>query len=182
MHTVFIVLASIAGLFAAVISGLYLAGRSGNGALHETSIEIDAPPDRVWPWLVEPERVKGWVSGLKTVESLTPEKGLEAGARDRLVVEVHGEENELFSEVTQVEPLRALEQRVWQTGALAWHEVARFTIEPLGDGRVRFVVTARYTYTTFPGVVLEPIIRVAAGKKLTEDLARLKALVEGATG
>ena len=180
MKTMLFVLAIVVVLFVAVLVGLYIAGRRGNGVTHQTSIEIAAPAERVWPWLVDAERVKEWVGGLKTIESLTPDKGLEAGARDRLVVEVGGQQHELFSEVTRVEPGRVVEQRLWQGGAMAWHELARFTIEPLGDQRVRFVVTANYTYTTTLGVIMEPIIRVAATKKLKEDLARLKILVEAA--
>ena len=180
MQTVFIVLASLAGLLALAVGGLYVAGRLGNGATHETSIEIAAPPGRVWRFLVDPERVKSWVGGLKTIESLTPDKGLEIGARDRLLVEVGGKEHEIFSEVTQVETGRMVEQQLSQAGPLAWQEVARFTIEPIGENRVRFVVTASYTYTSFPGIVMEPVIRIAARKKLAEDLARLKGLVEGA--
>ena len=178
MMTMLIVVAVVAGLFVVVVGGLYIAGRRGNGAHHETSIEIAAPPDRVWPWLIDSERVKQWVGGLKAIESLTPDKGLEAGARDRLLIEVSGQQHEIFSEITLVEPGRVVEQRLWQSGALAWHEVARFTIQPLEEDRARFVVTACYTYTTLPGVIMEPIIRIAAGKKLKEDLARLKSLVE----
>lgn len=180
MQVVLIIVASVVGGLAAVVGGLYFAGRVGNGATREASIEIAAAPEGVWRWLVEPERVKQWVGGLTTIESLTPDKGLEVGARDRLVVELHGSEHELFTEVTQVEPGRALEQRLWQSGPLAWHEVARFAVQGLGEGRARFTVTASYTYTTFLGVVMLPIIRVAAAQKLAEDLSRLRGLVEGA--
>ena len=178
MKMMLVVFAVVVVLFVAVLVGLYIAGRRGNGVTHQTSVEIAAPAERVWPWLVDAERVKQWVGGLKTIESLTPDKGLEVGAKDRLVVEVGGQQHELFSEVTRVERERVVEQRLWQDGPMAWHEMARFTIEPMAEHRVRFVVTANYTYTTTLGVIMEPIIRVAATKKLNEDLARLKALVE----
>jgi uncharacterized protein YndB with AHSA1/START domain len=180
MKMLLVVFAVIVVLFVAVLVGLYIAGRRGNGVTHQTSVEIAAPAERVWPWLVDAERVKQWVGGLKTIETLTPDKGLEVGAKDRLVVEVGGQQHELFSEVTRVESGRVVEQRLWQGGPMAWHELARFTIEPAGDQRVRFIVTANYTYTTTLGVIMEPIIRIAAARKLTEDLARLKTLVESA--
>jgi uncharacterized protein YndB with AHSA1/START domain len=181
MWTALIAIACVAGLVVAVLVGLYAAGRSGNGTIHETSIEIAAPCDQVWPWLVDSERVKQWVGGLKVIESLTPDKGLEVGARDRLEVEVNGQLFEIFSEVTLVDPGRLVEQRLSQEGALAWHEVARFSISSLGNDRALFTVTASYTYTTIAGIVMEPIIRVAARKKLAKDLEALKTLVERAT-
>jgi len=178
MQTVFIVLGCIAGFVVLVVGGLYVAGRRGNGAAHETSVEIATTAARVWPFLIEPDRVKQWVGGLETVESLTPEKGVEVGARDRLVVRVNGEAHELFAELTHVEEGVSIAQHLTQSGPMAWHEDARFTIVPVDEQRVRFVVNASYTYTTLLGTILEPLIRIAATKKLNEDLAKLKALAE----
>jgi len=39
------------------------------------SVEIQAPPEKVWPYLVEPEKTMQWFTALKKFEYTSEKKG-----------------------------------------------------------------------------------------------------------
>jgi hypothetical protein len=83
------------------------------------------------------------------------------------------------SELLAIEPGRRIEQRLTATGAMAFEETAAFVLTPIPTG-TRFSVQATWRYTTLIGRLMSPLIAIAARKKLSADLARLKQLVEAA--
>lgn len=175
------VIALIAGGVAAVpvlvVVALLIAGMRADRGVNHVEIVIRAPAEAVWRHLEDPVLVKGWVGGLVELHPLTGDGPPRVGMRDRLIVEVNGRRNELFSEITALEVNRRLEQRVTAQEGLPFVEDASFTLHPHDDG-VRFAVDAKWEYTTWLGRLLEPVIAKAAQGKLEADLARLKANVE----
>lgn len=173
-----VVVLVVAAIPVLVVVGLLLAGLRANRANH-AEIVIRAPAAEVWRHLEDPALVKGWVGGLVEIESLTHSTTAEVGARDRLIVEVNGQRNELFSVITAVERGRHIAQRVTAEKGLPFTEDMSFTLVDEGQS-TRFVIDATWQYTTWAGRLLEPVIAKMAQKKVEEDLVRLKANVEGA--
>jgi hypothetical protein len=53
-----------------------------------------------------------------------------------------------------------------------------YIVENLGAGRARLNIDGTYRYAQWFAALMEPLITPAAEKKLRQDVARLKALVE----
>src|SRR5262245_10918619 len=70
----------------------------------EHTVEIQAPRERVFAWLVEPELMLRWIGGLREFHPRDP--GPAVGARSRQVVEVAGRRMDVESRITAFEPQR----------------------------------------------------------------------------
>jgi uncharacterized protein YndB with AHSA1/START domain len=155
--------------------------RPGAG-LNDVEITIDRPPSQVFAWFTDVDRVKQWVGGLTETSVLgsPTESRVHAGSRLRMTMVLDGERTNLDEEVTLLDaPKRLilrLEPSEGAATAKAFTEKADWTFEDLG-GRTTVHVVAR---TQYRGLIalMEPWITSAAEKKLTEDLVRLKNVVE----
>jgi uncharacterized protein YndB with AHSA1/START domain len=143
-------------------------------AVYQAETIIHGAPDRIFPWLTEPDRVKQWIGGL--VESIPLDDGrLAIGARAREVVEESGRRFTMESEVVGLEPDRLLAVNL--TSAMA-DMASSYRLTPAGaTTRVHHTMEARYK-----GVMklFAPLIRRAVQRKLEGDLTRLKQAVEKA--
>jgi uncharacterized protein YndB with AHSA1/START domain len=147
--------------------------------------EIDRPAAQVFPWLSRPDLIQKWVGGLSEITPASPAvEGSEIGRRFHML-EFDKEENartEMEMTITQFVP----------------NDRLGFRIESLGDPVNGFTETAEYrltgdgahtqlTYDIHTGYrgklpkALEPLITPAARKKVQQDLARLKSMVEAET-
>lgn len=138
----------------------------------EHTIEIGAPRDRVFAWLVEPELMLRWIGGLREFHPLDPEPGV--GARSRQVVDLAGRRMEVESRITAFEPERLVAAELDGKG---FHVDTRHALEDDGDGtRVR--AEAHTRLSGIAGRLLGGVVERGAQRKLEGDLARLKQLVE----
>ena len=95
----------------------------------EHRIEIEAPRERVFAWLVEPELMLRWIGGLREFHPLDPEPGV--GARSRQVVDVAGRRMDVESRITAFEPGRLVAAELDGKG---FHVDTRHELEDDGDG------------------------------------------------
>jgi uncharacterized protein YndB with AHSA1/START domain len=141
----------------------------------EHSVEIDAPAERVFPYLAEPELMRTWIGGL--VEFRPIDDGPALGSRAIQVVELAGKKWDVESELTRYEPPRELEARL--VASNAFESVARYRLEETAAGtRVTTTMESEYRVTR----LLRGLIARKAQSKLESDLARLKQVVEAAGG
>ncbi len=136
----------------------------------EHSVEIARPPEDVFPWLLEEDKVRQWTTGLRGYERLDGGP-VGTGSRFRQVLEVSGEHITVEMEVTAYEPPRRAESRfelrgidVVNTYALTGATTLTQTLDPSGGG--------------FKGRLLIPIIQPHLERKLQADLAALQALLQ----
>ena len=143
-------------------------------ARYDASIEIDASPEAIFPYLVEPDRLKRWVGGFEEAHPQTPgPTGL--GSRSIDVIREGGRELRLETEITGYEAPFGLSVTITGPGMDA---VSNYRIEPIGSGsRVSHVQRVRYG-----GVlrVIGPLMGGMVRRKLREDLLGLKTAVEEA--
>ncbi len=146
------------------------------------SVDIGASRERIWPWLIEGEKAKRWVSWLVEVRPVGPAGDSKTNPVGRTEIWVMKDENNggKFMEVTgtcteYAEPDR-LSAALSSPGS--FEGVQSYRLVDLGGGRTRLEVNGSYRFSEWFARLLEPLIMPQARKKLEGDLARLKSEVE----
>lgn len=147
--------------------------------MHELrdSIDIDAPPERVWDWLAElADHYTDWHPAHVSAEW---ERGApnQVGSVLRVVEDLGGHREELRFELTAVEPHHRLEYRLLGPIAMLLPRGA-FTIAPT-DGGARFVATISYRF----GWLTERLFRKRTATlraHMREEGESLKRILESA--
>jgi uncharacterized membrane protein len=139
-------------------------------------IEIQAPVERVWETVMDPDRLKDWVTIHRSVKDVS-EQPLRKGATMDQVLHMRGVSFRVRWTLTDVnEPNMAQ----WEGRGPA-HSKARIRYELSGDnGHTRFQYTNEFTP---PGgrlgsVASRVIVGAASEREATSSLSRLKALLE----
>jgi uncharacterized protein YndB with AHSA1/START domain len=140
-------------------------------------IEIDAPIERVWETIMDPKRLKDWVTIHRSVKDVS-DSPLRKGSTMEQVLNIRGVPFHVHWTLTAVEsPHRAQ----WEGHGPA-HSQARISYELSRDGEG----PTRFDYTnTFaaPGgklgnVASRVIVGATSEREANNSLARLKALLE----
>lgn len=178
MKWVAIILGGLMGLV--LVAGLVLWGlgfREGAGRIAGAT-EIDRSPAEVWPWIVEGEKVKQWVSWLTEVHDLTPDvKGV--GARVQWIMidpNMNNERVQIDAEYTEYQPERLSAVSLNSPGMFTG--TGRYTLTDLGAGRTRVDYVSEYRMSNWLYKLMEPMVTPQARRKAEDDLAALKAVVE----
>jgi uncharacterized protein YndB with AHSA1/START domain len=159
----------------AVIVLLVMGSRSTAGSV-QTSVEINASPEQVWPWLHEHDKVKQWVSWLVEVRPVGPVTS-PVGSKEVWVMRDEnngGKLMEITGTCTEYVPHTRLGVAVSTPGMFDGNQAYRLI--PLDGSRTRLEVTGHYTFHMWWAKLLEPLITPSAKKKLDGDLARLQTL------
>jgi len=154
-------------------AGLWAAGLRSGAAKNEIVLEINKPPADVFPWLLEPEKLKQWITGMTEMTQLTPGP-MTVGTKSRDVVVMGSETTVMNVEITALEPNRLLAAHI---DTELFSDDIRYELSDL-NGKTRLAYSGVVNYKHWFAKLLEPVITPAAQKKLAEDTARLKALVQ----
>jgi hypothetical protein len=138
-------------------------------------VEIDAPPVEIFPWLAASERRCEWMGALAESEPLT-EGEPAVGSRFRDVFEDFGRRVELEAEIVELEPPRAMAVKLV---CKAFDATSSQRLEELDGGRTRLTAVIETEYKQRAARLAAPVVTRHAQKRLEQDLARLKELVEG---
>jgi uncharacterized protein YndB with AHSA1/START domain len=144
-------------------------------AVH-VKIEIDAPPDRVWATIMDPDRLTDWVTIHRSVRNIS-DRPLARGATMDQLMAIHGVTFRVHWTVVEFVPPHHAE---WEGRGPA-HSRARIRYELSGaDGKTTFDYTNEFTT---PGgrlgnVASRLLVGPASEREAHNSLARLKALVE----
>lgn len=164
------VLLGVLVVFVSIVAGLWLSG--GRAEIYSTSVSIDAPPDAVFPYLVEPAKLRQWIRGLVETRPIgDPEP--KPGARSTEVVEQDGEHIELETEIVEMEKDKRLKVRITTQGMLAESE---YTLRPF-DGKTRLTQLFIPRFIGF-GRLASVFVRSSIQPNLQSDMERLKTAVE----
>ena len=135
------------------------------------SIEIARPAADVFPWLVEPEKVKRWMRDLREYELESSELG--PGARSRGVLRAPGRDVGFSCALSAYDPPRSV---TCDSKGKGFHLVSSFDLAG-SDGVTRLDATL--------DLELGGLLRFAGGavrgrsqERLERDLERLKELLE----
>jgi uncharacterized protein YndB with AHSA1/START domain len=142
-----------------------------------TKIDIDAPPQRVWDTVMDPDRLKDWVTIHRSVEEVS-EQPLTEGSTMNQCLHLRGVSFHVRWKLVEVS---APHEAQWEGQGPA-HSRARIRYQLSGDGGGPTVF--EYTNEFHPpggrlGTVASRVIMGAASEReANNSLARLKALVE----
>ena len=142
------------------------------------SIEIARPPQEVWIWVTEPEKLKSWVGWLVEVRRLTPPPD-GVGSKAMWVMEDRNNNNErveVTDEVVEYDPPRRLKVRL--SSAMGFDGDGVFILTDLGNGQTRFEQGGEYRFQHWLAKLFLPLIMHSARSKGAEDLHRLKSKIE----
>jgi uncharacterized protein YndB with AHSA1/START domain len=140
-------------------------------------IDIDAPIEQVWDTIMDPRRLKDWVTIHRSVKDVS-DSPLRKGSSMEQVLSVRGVSFHVQWTLTAVKSPHRAE---WEGHGPA-HSLARITYELSrdGDGPTRF----DYTNTFAPpggklgSVASRFIVGATSEREANNSLARLKALLE----
>jgi carbon monoxide dehydrogenase subunit G len=139
------------------------------------TVTIPRPPNEVFAWLLERDRVPRWTSG---VQSYEPSGPLGPGARVRQRLEVSGQTVDVDMEIVRYEPPRAAETRFATNGI---DVVNVYTLAPDGAG-TRLTQSLDAKARGLTARLLLPAAQPRLERKLADDLERLRGLLAEASG
>lgn len=129
-------------------------------------IEIARPPAELYPWLVEPERLRRWVGGLAEVRG--------TGAQRHERIQMGGRTYTQVTETLRTDPPLRLET---ESRSESMRQRVQWALEPTGAG-TRLTVTVQVRMVSLWGRLLGRLVAGGLRHKLRGDLARLKAFAE----
>jgi uncharacterized protein YndB with AHSA1/START domain len=140
------------------------------------SIEIECPPEKVFDYLGELDKHNEWQTAIKRIEVETPGP-VRVGSRAREVRDGPGGEQTITYEMTEVDRPNAAAFR-GVDGPI--RPFGRVVLTPL-DGGTRTKYDFEFDFETHgvTGKMFGKMARRQAKKEIPQDLARLKAKLEG---
>ena len=141
----------------------------------ETNVEIACPPEALWPWLVEPERMKQWLKGLLEVRPLgapVPRQGAEF----ELVIREGGRTETYREKIVEFEPQRRLAIELsggcWKESTMS----VEYVLEDLGS-RTRLDYRMNADFRGWMKLLV-PLFGIFGCMQLRSVLRKLKSLAE----
>jgi uncharacterized protein YndB with AHSA1/START domain len=142
-------------------------------ARFEHTVEVPRPPEEVFPWLLEQDKVPRWTGHLERYEQL--DGALGPGARVRQVLEISGRTIDVELEITRYQPPAAAETRFETNGIKV---TSTYGLQPNGAG-TRLTQSLEAKAGGFTAKMLLPVVQPRLEQKLTEDLERLRGVLSG---
>jgi uncharacterized protein YndB with AHSA1/START domain len=134
------------------------------------SVTIPRPPEEVFPWLLEADRVPQWTSNLERYE---PEGAVGPGSTILQRLEVSGQTFDVTMEVVRYEPPREAETRFSTNGV---DIIAAYALAPDGAG-TRLTQTLEAKARSLSARLIVPAVQPRLERKLMGDLERLQTLL-----
>jgi carbon monoxide dehydrogenase subunit G len=133
------------------------------------SVELPQPPEAVFPWLLEEDKVPQWTSDL---QSYSVEGPLGQGTQVRQTLNVAGG-LKLTMQITRYDPPRGAETHFETNGVKV---TSAYVLEPSGAG-TRLTQTLDAKAGGITGRMLIPVVQGRLEQKLTADLERLRGVL-----
>jgi uncharacterized protein YndB with AHSA1/START domain len=134
------------------------------------TVTIPRPPEEVFPWLLEADRVPQWTSNLEAYE---PEGAVGPGSRIRQVLQVSGQEFDVQMEVLRYEPPTEAETKFTTNGI---DVLATYTLAPDGAG-TRLTQSLEAKARSLTARLVLPAVQPKLERKLMGDLERLQTIL-----
>jgi uncharacterized protein YndB with AHSA1/START domain len=143
----------------------------------ETSIDIAAPPERVWAVLMDPHRLADWVTIHRALDDVS-DVPLERGSTLRQKLNLRGVNFHVRWRVTDLEPCK---RAVWEgKGPALSHAHTSYQLSPDGNGGTRFDYVNEFKAPGGPlGATASRIVAGDAPEREAKaTLRKLKGLLE----
>jgi uncharacterized protein YndB with AHSA1/START domain len=134
------------------------------------SVTIPRPPEEVFPWLLEGDRVPQWTSNLERYE---PEGAVGPGSTIRQRLEVSGQTFDVAMEVVRYEPPREAQTR-FSTNGVDIEATYRLSADGAGT---RLEQSLEAKPRSLSARLIVPAVQPRLERKLIADLERLQSLL-----
>lgn len=134
------------------------------------SVTIPRPPEEVFPWLLEGDRVPQWTSHLERYE---PEGAVGPGSRIRQRLVVGGQTFDVAMEIVRYDPPREAQTRFSTNGV---DIEATYQLAPDGTG-TRLTQSLEAKARSLSARLIVPVVQPKLERKLIGDLERLQTLL-----
>jgi len=158
-------------------AALWIMG--GKKKENQTSLEFDATPDQIWPYLTEPNGIGQWFSGLVSIDPIVaPPEDPNAAPRPpvrRLLQALDGTQTQYEDEILRFVPQQILALKSRSAGdTLTWV----YQLDPMVEGRTN--VTLRVVKSA-SGIerFMAPLSDDTSLMQVEVDIRKLKEVVEG---
>jgi uncharacterized protein YndB with AHSA1/START domain len=160
-------------LIVLVLLSLFVASKRPDAGIVAATVELQAPPATVMPWLTEPAKLKQWVSSLADVRGDIEQAAV--GQRQMWTMD-DGKSGALTMtiEITMYSPPDSMRRSLLVPGLVEGTNTYELT--DLG-GRTRLKVVGKYHHPNPLVALLEPIVAPEAKAKLRADLAKLGVIL-----
>jgi uncharacterized protein YndB with AHSA1/START domain len=136
------------------------------------TVTIPRPPEQVFPWLLEGDRVPQWMSNLERYE---PEGAVGPGSKIRQRLVVGSQTFDVTMEVMRYAPPREAQTRFSTNGV---DIEAGYELAPDGAG-TRLTQTLEAKPRSISARLIVPAVQPRLERKLIADLERLRTLLSG---
>ena len=138
------------------------------------TVTLPRPPEEVFPWLLEEDKVPQWTGHLERYERVD-DGPLGRGSKVRQVLDVSGRTIDVTLEVTGYEPPSGAQTRFSTNGI---EVVNSYALQASGAG-TRLTQSVEAKPSGLTARMLVPVVQPRLEQKLTEDLERLKEALSG---
>ncbi len=172
------IVGSLAVLLVISVLGLWIASNRRDAGRMRGSIEISRPPEDIWPWMTQPDKLTQWVGWLDEVrpDSTSPAEGI--GHRETWIMNDPRLKERLPvpGTITLWEPPTQMGVHIEVPGKFVGDVL--YKLNDLGNGRTRVEQDGRFRYYDRLGALMEPMVTPEAMRKMFDDMSRLRAKVE----
>ena len=143
------------------------------------SVDINAPPSAVFPWIHDRERLRQWLPSIESDEVIEEKPG-HVGTRFKQVYKEGKRRIEMEGEITAWEQDRRLGVFLW----CPYFEMKLdYTLEPTGDA-TRLTQRGDMRFKGFMRLFgcMAPLMRKKAQRQIEAELTKLKGLCEAEAG
>jgi uncharacterized protein YndB with AHSA1/START domain len=139
------------------------------------TVTLPRPPEQVFPWLLEEDKVPQWTTRLQTYD-VVGNAPVGRGTRIHQVLTVKGQQLDVELEITAYDPPRAAESRFSLQGV----DVATvYSLSPVAEG-TELTQSLDGKATSFKARLLLPMVQPHLEGKIAEDLERLREILGSA--
>lgn len=170
------ILLGCVGLLVLCLGVLFVVSKRPHAGDMHSQIEIAAPPQVVFEWVTQPDKLTKWVSWLVEVRDDSP--GVNGvGAHHTWIMNDPNMKKQMRmpAEITAYDPPRGITVRVGAKGMFLGD--ASYTLTPTANGTL-LRSDSSWKYFDLFSQIMEPLITPEAIKKERMDFATLKRLVE----
>ncbi len=139
---------------------------------NHVTVEMPAPPEKVFPWLVEPALLQQWTGGLRDMRALTPGPTRQ-GSKFSQRLDVAGRSIDADVVITSYEPPRRVATRMTSADFDVDAEASLSAV----PGGTKIDFRSDTNLRSFTLRLLQGMIRGAAQQHLEQGFARLRRLL-----
>ena len=158
---------------------LWFAARRADRGLIEEEVTIARPATAVFRWISSDDLVRRWISDLEELRRVDGAASPLNAASFKMAELIGGRRVEMTVRTMRVVPNQELGLQIASGDLVSGGFTGDADFQLLGSGEyTRLIFTSHTQYASLQDRIFEPVLTYAARRKMQDDLAKLKLLIE----